>query len=44
MGIDRKKYEALSRDEQKKHPLKEQENLPFELEHVQNMPQLAAKQ
>ena len=44
MNIDRKKYEALNREEQKKHPLKEQDSLPFELEHVQNIPQLAAKQ
>ena len=44
MNIDRKKYEALNREEQKKHPLKEQDNLPFELEHVQMIPQLEAKQ
>ena len=43
MNIDRKKYEALNREEQKKHPLKEQDNLPFELEHVQMIPQLEAK-
>lgn len=44
MNIDRKKYESLNRDEQKKHPLKEQENLPYELEHVQMIPTLNAKQ
>ena len=43
MGIDRKRYEALNREEQKKHPLKEQDGHPFELEHVQNIPQLSAK-
>ena len=44
MNIDKRKYEALDRDQQKKHPLKEQDALPFELEHVQNIPQLSAKQ
>ena len=38
MRWDRKKYEQLNREDQRKFPLKEQDDLPFELEHEQIIP------
>lgn len=44
MDIERKRYEAMDREAQKRVALREQDKLPFELEHVQKIPQLSSKQ